>query len=345
MATDLSPISVDQQYAALFSRLNAKLEAMMTLMLTDVTNAPDNTLRLNAQTQRWERWHADTGEWRPAIERYAIDVTTLGGLSPDESHEHGATIVQRTKDGRIKAKAPSAPEDVVRAFEISQHLQASNPHGITAASVGLGELTGAKQLEAAQNLRDLPDAPTARRNLKLGTAALRDIGTRGDQVLTGSDFGAAAFRGVGTGNNDLVARGALGSGAFRDVGTARGDQLATQSDLPTQGVRESALVNVSPGAVNYLFSVGGARQLVSVTVWARCSVSDEGYSPGDDVVVSAYVNGDQDHGASIYVSGGGNVYLLQAQNGIYVINRNNRELRNITPARWSMFVRAVESDD
>jgi len=55
---------------------------------------------------------------------------------------------------------------------IQSHISStSNPHSVTAAQVGLGNVTNDAQLKIASNLSDLNSAATARTNLGLGTAA------------------------------------------------------------------------------------------------------------------------------------------------------------------------------
>jgi hypothetical protein len=68
--------------------------------------------------------------------------------------------------------ADAAVELEARAVKLADHLvSTSNPHAVTKAQVGLGNVTNAAQLVAANNLSDLPSASTARTNLGLGTAA------------------------------------------------------------------------------------------------------------------------------------------------------------------------------
>lgn len=184
MATDLSPIDVTTDgYAALYDQLNAQLEAMMTGLVAEVTGQPDDALRLNREAKRFERWDDAAGQWKPAIERYDMDVTRLGGQKPATAAT-AHSIAQRLADGRLKAGAPSEPDDVLRAFELAQHLEADNPHELGKTDVELGEVNNAAQLERGQNLADLVDKDAARgpSGLDLGDAARRWVGTQNGRL-------------------------------------------------------------------------------------------------------------------------------------------------------------------
>ena len=71
---------------------------------------------------------------------------------------HGATsaatpntIVQRDAQGRIKAAAPAAADDVARKAEVDAHAsRTDNPHGVTKAQVGLGNVPNYPAASQAQ---------------------------------------------------------------------------------------------------------------------------------------------------------------------------------------------------
>jgi hypothetical protein len=64
--------------------------------------------------------------------------------------------------------------------ELDAHTgNTSNPHSVTKAQVGLGSVTNDAQLKIASNLSDLSSAATARNNLGLGTAAVKNAAAAG----------------------------------------------------------------------------------------------------------------------------------------------------------------------
>ena len=92
----------------------------------------------------------DHDTFRQNIEEHVSATTDVHGATSAATPN---TIVQRDPAGRFKAAAPSASDDVARKAEVDAHAsRTDNPHGVTAAQVGLGNVPdwpGANDAEAA----------------------------------------------------------------------------------------------------------------------------------------------------------------------------------------------------
>ena len=82
---------------------------------------------------------------------------------------------------------------------IQSHIgSTSNPHGTTAAQVGLGNVTNNAQLKIASNLSDLNNTATARTNLGLGDAATKSVGTAAGTVAAGDHNHSGVYQLAGS---------------------------------------------------------------------------------------------------------------------------------------------------
>jgi hypothetical protein len=85
---------------------------------------------------------------------------------------------------------------------LSDHVNdTNNPHGVTKAQVGLGNVTNDAQLKIASNLSDLTDASAARTNLGLGTMATQ---AEANYALLAGRSGGQTLIGGTAANNTLI---------------------------------------------------------------------------------------------------------------------------------------------
>ena len=342
MATDLSPIDPNaQQYAPLFDYLNAQIEAMMTGFVAEVTGQPADTLKLNRTTKRWETWNESAGQWEPAIDRYDIDVTRLNGRRAATAATAN-TIAERLSDGRLKAGVPTADDDVLRAFELAQHVLADNPHGMNALKVGLGNLSNKRQLERDQNLADIPDKEAARgpSGLNLGTAALLNTGTQQGRIPKWEDLPT-----VPNATTATSGRARFGTVAEHQNGTA--GVAATPAGvrqmgfLDDQNFYESGEIDVNQASTTYAGYCPGA---FIVQVWARCKVAQYGYSVGTEVPLNIFLNSGSVNGAAAYVSGG-YIYVIQSAGPLRIPEKEGviaNDMPGISSPNWRLFVVAIK---
>lgn len=96
----------------------------------------------------------------------------------------------------------------------------NNPHSVTKAQVGLGNVTNDAQLKIASNLSDLASASSARSNLGLGNSAILNVGTSAGTVAAGdhthtlsqvTDAGTAASKNYPATGNAASGEVVLGS--------------------------------------------------------------------------------------------------------------------------------------
>lgn len=169
------------------------------------------------------------------------------------------------------------------------------------------------------NLSDLQDAPVARENLGLKSAAIRDVGAGADQLPANSNLGAAAYRQVfGDENAGVFAVGALGLGNtnsipktwdFGDPGHVNGQNFefspsSSNSPIPNAyglgyTLRNAGNWGTSRWTMHFAFSTGGDAAIrarinnnswVTWRIWtsANTTVDSNGFVKRASPIIKLY---------------------------------------------------------
>lgn len=203
---------------------------------------------------------------------YLDSVTGKFRVMPDTGSDYSLGTMDHTELSNIGTNTHA---------QIDTHIAStSNPHSVTKSQVGLGSVTNALQLVAANNLSDLADAPTARTNIGLGNVAnsLQLVAANNLSDLTNA---ATARTNIGLGNvaNSLQLVAANNLSDLVNATTARTNiglgsvtndaQLKIASNLSDVASASTSRTNLGLGTSSTvqfgLFSVGTTASTGSIT--------------------------------------------------------------------------------
>lgn len=205
---------------------------------------------------------AQAGDYGAFYQPLNANLTTVAGLTPTTGN-----IIQ----------------SVAGAWSSVTPANVKTSLALVKADVGLGSVSNALQLIAANNLSDLGSASTARGNLGLGGAAVLNVGTGAGTVAAGNDSRITGALQAANNLGDIAlastARANLGLGgaAVLNVGTGAGT-VAAGNDSRITGALQAAnnlsdLGSASTARGN--LGLGGAAVLAVGTTTGTVAAGDD----------------------------------------------------------------------
>jgi hypothetical protein len=232
---------------------SARLPAVNGSQLTNLP-AGDPTSGYTGQTSITTLGTIATGTW---------DGTTIAVA-------HGGTgSTTAPMIGVVTAADAAAAQSVLGGTTVGKAVFVAADAAAARTAIGAG--TGAGDLVASNNLSDLVSDPTARTNLGLGTVAVLDVGTNGDNAvqLTGHPAGTGALPAVSGAALTALDASNVSSGnladAYVDLRVDHGVTFDGQGSVIAAS--KSVLVPVErAGVITAASLVGDASGSITITV-------------------------------------------------------------------------------
>lgn len=333
--TDFAPISTtDDDVLEIITKLNERIVALEQMLAGDHTNLANGAVKWNDSQRRFEKYNGSGFD--PLAQQYAIDVSLLRGYAPTTGSTANS-IALRDSSGRVSVGAPGNDFHAVRRRDLTDHTQATgNVHGMTKGDLGLNNVDNVQQLQRSSNLADVPNKSSARDNLGLGSAASRNTGTQNGRLVLWEDVPQ-------TPNATTATAGRARFGTANEHQNGASGVAATPAGVRQMGYLKASEFEsgeIALNAASDTYAGYAPNQLFGMQVWLRCKTAEMGWSVGQTVPVTAWVDSGRAYGAQPYQSGN-YVYVLQGATSLPVINQSSFAVISVTPGNWRLFVRGL----